>query len=135
MKKIASILLVDDDETTNYISKLIINRAGLTDELLIAQNGKEALALLQERCTASETEAVPALILLDINMPVMDGFKFLEVLQTIEGFDYSSVIIAVLTTSLDPRDIEKVKLLGVDEFISKPLTKESLELLIQKHFN
>ncbi|WP_162426726.1 response regulator [Pontibacter pudoricolor] len=136
MKKIPSILLVDDDETTNYISKLIINRAGLTDELLIAQNGKEALDLLIERCPASEgANPVPNLILLDINMPVMDGFKFLEMLQTVEGFDYSSVIIAVLTTSLDPRDIEKVKQFGVNEFISKPLTKENLELLIQKHFN
>ncbi len=129
-------MLVDDDETTNYISKLIINRAGLTDELLIAQNGKEALDLLIERCPASEgANPVPNLILLDINMPVMDGFKFLEMLQTVEGFDYSSVIIAVLTTSLDPRDIEKVKQFGVNEFISKPLTKENLELLIQKHFN
>ena len=137
MKKIPSILLVDDDETTNYISKLIINRAELTDDLLIALNGKEAIELLKAKCAASKAEGknlVPSLILLDINMPVMDGFKFLDTLQTIDGFNAESVIIAVLTTSLDPRDIEKVRNFGVNEFISKPLTKESLELLIEKHF-
>lgn len=138
MKKIPSILLVDDDETTNYISKLIINRAELTDELLIALNGKEAIDLLKAKCAATKAEGVnrvPCLILLDINMPVMDGFKFLDTLQTIEGFSTKSVVIAVLTTSLDPRDIVRVKQFGVNEFISKPLTKESLELLVERHFN
>ncbi|NDK55659.1 response regulator [Pontibacter fetidus] len=138
MKKIASILLVDDDETTNYISKLIITRAGLTDELLIAMNGREAIELLNERCqeaTSTGVNKVPQLVLLDINMPVMDGFMFLDALQSVEGFDKDAVVVAVLTTSLDARDIAKVKNLGVTEFISKPLTKESLEKLIDRHFD
>ena len=138
MKKIPSILLIDDDETTNYISKLIINRAELTEELLIALNGRDAIELLKARCQESNStgvNTVPQLILLDINMPVMDGFMFLDVLQSVEGFDKESVVVAVLTTSLDARDIEKVKKFGVDEFISKPLTKESLKNLLDKHFN
>lgn len=133
MKKINAILLVDDDEATNYISSFVIKRAGIADELFVAQNGKEALELLQERC-ASETATLPQLVLLDINMPVMDGFKFLELWQAVDCPERASVKVAVLSTSLDPRDLERVKGFGVKEFLNKPLTKEKLHRLYTTYF-
>jgi CheY-like chemotaxis protein len=137
MKKVPSILLVDDDETTNYINKLIISRADFTDELLIASNGRDAIKLVEDRYKEYKENGcsrVPNLILLDINMPIMDGFGFLDNMQTVACFQDESIVVAVLTTSLNPRDIERVKQAGVNEFLSKPLTKESLESLVNKYF-
>lgn len=138
MKKIPSILLVDDDATTNYINKLIISRAELTEELLVASNGRDALKLVEERYKAYKENGcskVPKLIILDINMPIMDGFGFLDNMQSVECFKEESIVVAVLTTSLNPRDIDRVKQAGVNEFLSKPLTKESLENLVNKYFS
>ncbi|MBC5772715.1 response regulator [Pontibacter sp. KCTC 32443] len=137
MKKIPSILLVDDDETTNYINKLIINRAAITDDLLIATNGKDAIELVRERFNSTggkDYAGVPKLILLDINMPIMDGFGFLDTIKSEVCFKDPSMVVAVLTTSLNPQDIERVREAGVKEFVNKPLTKQSLENLIEKYF-
>ncbi|NEM99092.1 response regulator [Pontibacter burrus] len=137
MKKVPSVLLIDDDETTNYINRLTITRAGIASELLVCMNGKEAIDLLQARCELSKTSGehcVPNLILLDINMPIMDGFGFLDTLNNMEAMQHHNVVIAVLTTSANPRDIEKVKAAGVTELLSKPLTRDALLKLVAKYF-
>lgn len=137
MKKISSVMLIDDDETTNYINKLTITRAGIAEELLISLNGKAALDVIQERCEQSETygeSCVPELILLDINMPILDGFGFLDALGKLKAMQEHKVVIAVLTTSLNPRDIERVKDAGVTELLNKPLTREALLQLVSKYF-
>lgn len=134
MDKIPCILLVDDDKTTNYINELIIRRADLTDELLIAHNGRDAIEMIRKRCEESGS-GVPELIILDINMPVMDGFEFLERVKAIDCLNAHSAVVAVLTTSLDSRDIARVKASGVSEFLSKPLTKQDLNRLFEKHFH
>ncbi|TXK24838.1 response regulator [Pontibacter qinzhouensis] len=137
MNKINSVLLVDDDEATNFISTLIIKRAGIANELLTARNGKDAIELLKniESGDASAAGKAPNLILLDINMPVMDGFGFLQAYQKLDFPGKESVVIAVLTTSLNPRDEDLVKKAGVLDFLNKPLTGKVLEELLAKHFN
>ncbi|MBB6611611.1 response regulator [Pontibacter sp. Tf4] len=137
MKKISSVMLIDDDETTNYINKLTVTRAEITDELLISLDGKAALDVIQQRCEQSiacGVNCVPELILLDINMPVLDGFGFLEALARLEAMQKHKVVIAVLTTSLNPRDVARVKDAGVTELLNKPLTRESLLQLVNKYF-
>lgn len=137
MKKISSVLLIDDDETTNYINKLTITRAGIARELLVSLNGKEAIDLIQARCELSKESGencVPDLILLDINMPIMDGFGFLDALNKMEAMRDHEVVIAVLTTSSNPRDIENIKSAGVTELLNKPLTRDALLKLVSKYF-
>lgn len=75
MTKIACTLLVDDDDTANYLNKSLFKRLDATERLLVARNGLEALTLINRNCPGQDC---PALILLDINMPVMNGFEFLE---------------------------------------------------------
>ena len=138
MKRISSVLLIDDDETTNYINKLTITRAGIAGELLVSLNGKEAIELIQSRCELSEASGencVPDLILLDINMPIMDGFGFLDALSKMEAMQNHEVVIAVLTTSANPRDLERVKAAGITELLNKPLTRDALLQLINKYFH
>ncbi|WP_224996154.1 response regulator [Cesiribacter sp. SM1] len=130
MKKIKCILLIDDDETTNIINEMLIMDMGVTSELLQARNGKEGIELLQKK---ADQNNLPELILLDINMPVMDGFAFLEAYQKMDLPDKDSVIIIMLTTSLNPSDVERARSAGVADYISKPLTEKSLQSILEKH--
>lgn len=137
MKKIDSVLLIDDDEATNFINELLIRKTGITSSLSIARNGKDALELLykcKEEATG-EDAVLPKLILLDINMPVLDGFGFLESFEALDIPGKESVVIVVLTTSLNPKDVERVQVAGVNDFVNKPLTRETLQHLVAKHFN
>lgn len=77
MQKLSSVLLVDDNETTNFLNEALLRDLRVTDHLLVARNGVEALALLENEC-AAPTVSCPALILLDVNMPVLNGMQFLE---------------------------------------------------------
>ena len=77
MPKLSCALLVDDDQTTNYLNQLLLKRLDVAERLLVALNGQEALDLLQAHCHAIADDC-PALVLLDVKMPVMDGFAFLQ---------------------------------------------------------
>lgn len=138
MNKIKSVLLIDDDEATNFINELVINRSNITNHLLQAKNGKEAIDILADRCAELQSGKpvnLPELILLDLNMPVMDGFGFLQAFEALNCPGKEFVRIAVLTTSLHPNDAAKVQQAGISDFLNKPLTKKSLETLLNKHFN
>ncbi|RDC63126.1 response regulator [Adhaeribacter pallidiroseus] len=131
MLKISCTLLVDDDETTNYLNERLFNRMNITEKLLVANNGLEALEVIDRNCPEKNC---PALILLDINMPLMDGFEFLKAYEQLNFTQKQSVVIIMLTTSLNPLDIEKVKGANVAGFLNKPLTKAALEQIVEQHF-
>ena len=76
MDKYKKILLVDDDETSNFLNELLIKGMDIVEEVSIASNGQEALNYLE-----NESGSFPQLIFLDLNMPVMDGFEFLEAFE------------------------------------------------------
>lgn len=106
-EKFNKVLLVDDDKINNYINLRLIRRIGLSEEIIVTNNGQEAITYLKT-CDKNE---LPTLILLDINMPVMDGFEFLE---EYEKFKFNTVerpMIVVLTTSTNTNDIKRWKVL------------------------
>ncbi len=127
-------MLVDDDQTTNYLNQLLLNKLGVADRLLVALDGNEALATLAQHCTPV-TPTCPALILLDVNMPGMNGIQFLEAYQQLPLAQQHAIVIVMLTTSLHPRDVDRVRELAiVDGFVSKPLTEQKVQELLQEHF-
>jgi CheY-like chemotaxis protein len=129
MEKLSSVLLVDDDSTNNFLNELLLKNLGVTDQLLVAENGTEALALL-----AREADAPPALILLDVNMPGMNGIEFLEAYQQLPAARRAATVVLVLTTSLAARDLGRLDELAIAGLVSKPLTKEKLAAILQLHF-
>lgn len=133
MDKLASILLVDDDSTTNFLNELLLKSLGVSEELLVAQNGQEALATLS-RCGTSPGSACPSLILLDVNMPVMNGIEFLEQYAQLPRAQQQSIVVVMLTTSLHSRDLERVQELPIAGLVNKPLTKEKVDTILQMHF-
>ena len=132
MRKLDCIILVDDDGVTNYVHESVIQDANVTNDILIAENGREALELVKK--IASQPNDCPNLIFLDINMPVMNGFEFLEAYQRLEESLPQPIIIVMLTSSLNPKDLERAKRAGVAEFIDKPLTTEKLQAIVDKYF-
>ena len=121
MHKLPSVLLVDDDETKNFLNAHLLKSLGVTDQVLVAHNGQEALSLLARHCTPPAATC-PMLVLLDINMPVMAGIDFLE------------ARVAILTTSMHPRDLERLEQLPHIALLHKPLTREKINILLQEHF-
>jgi CheY-like chemotaxis protein len=122
MKQIKSILLIDDDSITNYINVRLLKKLDIAHEIFIATNGVEGIRYLEDHNL--EIDLFPILILIDINMPVMDGFEFLKKFQLMNFKNKDKIIIATLTTSTNPKDIEKIKVLGIKHYFNKPLTQK-----------
>ncbi|UOG74705.1 response regulator [Hymenobacter tibetensis] len=134
MQKLSCALLVDDDKTTNYLNQMLLKRLDVAEKLLVALNGQEALNLLKIHCHEA-TEACPMLIFLDVKMPVMNGFEFLEIYAELPLAQKQAIVIVVLTTSLHPQDVGRLEKLHIAGFINKPLTKEKIDDILRQHFN
>ncbi|MBC7450493.1 MAG: response regulator [Cytophagales bacterium] len=131
MKKYKSILLVDDDTTSNFISELIIQKLSIAESVTSLKNGREALTYVSTHCVLQCNDDCPQIVFLDLHMPVMDGFDFLKQL-TIQIPDYFNLFkIYILTSSNNPADIEKVMEYNVEGYINKPLNAEKIMMLIQ----
>ena len=137
-KKLNCLLLVDDNESDNFLHRMIIQKADITDHIEIAENGEEAIDFLTSKCRFGKTENSyfqPELILLDINMPVMDGWQFLEEYNQLEEDQKGKSVIIILTTSFKPDDRARAqRMFGNEGFIHKPLTLEIINEIMQKHF-
>ena len=132
MSKLASVLLVDDDEIANFVHQSILREEGIAERVMTALNGKEALDLIREG--KFRANGKPALILLDINMPVMNGHEFLEAFGDLDLSKKQQYKVVVLSSSDNPRDIERAKEKGAEDYLNKPLKKEKINDLISKHF-
>ncbi|MBA9079159.1 response regulator [Rufibacter quisquiliarum] len=130
MRKLEAVLVVDDDPACLFIAKSIFKRQHVANQVFTAHNGLEAIKLMRSACTPASGIVCPDLILVDIHMPVMDGFTFLEALQVLKL--PSTPVIALLTTSQNVKDVKRAKNFQVDAFLNKPLTFESLENLLQQ---
>ena len=132
MNKLTTTLLVDDDETTNFVNQMLLEDMGVTEDVLVANNGQEALELVRQRC---QEGLCPELILLDINMPVMNGFEFLEEYEQLSFPNKQSVVVVMLTTSLNPQDMNRLRDLPNEGFLNKPLNEKMVKELLREHFD
>ena len=124
------ILLVDDDPVSNFLSEKLFCKLGCFDKVAITLNGKQALDIIDQEC--AQGKCCPDLILLDINMPVMTGFDFLEhfTKRKLKGSDKSKIII--LTTSSQQKDFNAVNEFGIFNIIQKPLTETKLRMVLEQ---
>ena len=124
-----TILLVDDNKATNFIHKKFILRADCAKEVLTFQVGQRAIDYL------SECSEYPELIFVDINMPTMDAWEFLDHYTGLLLQSDSDSKVILLTTSLSPGDREKIKNYPIiSEVILKPLASELIQDIIKKYF-
>ena len=102
-------------------------------EVLTALNGQAALDLLRTHCQPRTTQC-PTLIFLDINMPVLDGFGFLEAFQHLPVAQQQGSVVVMLTTSVNPRDLARLQGLPIAGLLSKPLTEEKVAQVLADYF-
>jgi CheY-like chemotaxis protein len=127
MRKLNCILLIDDDEDDNFFHHIAIKEADVPEKVVIAESGFKALELLKANLVS------PDLIFLDINMPKMNGWEFLEEYKILTGGKMEAKII-MLSTSVNPQDKERSRdCMQVLDFKTKPLSPQML-LEIRSYF-
>lgn len=116
------ILLIDDDEISNFLNQSMLKKSGLFDEIQVLNNALTALEVLKD--LARSKGVIPEIILLDLMMPIMDGFEFLRELDKLELEELKPIKVIMLTSSLDPKDrllaLNNSRVIG---FLSKPINQ------------
>jgi CheY-like chemotaxis protein len=136
-RKLECVLLVDDDDATNFINRMVVEHAGVAHRTEIVLNGKEALNYLTNKGKYENAEQFPKpeLILIDINMPVMDGWDFLEEYHKLKLHTTGQIVIVMLSTSMNPDDKARAeKIPEISGFKEKPLTLELLNEIKEEFF-
>lgn len=153
-KKLNCILLIDDDEPTNFLNKMTVEQTGCADHVRVVQSGQEALDYLMGcgkhsapagssgtgdtaagKAGAGNDCPRPDLIFLDINMPAMDGWEFLEKYKLLPQAQKAHIIMIMLTTSLNPDDERRTRdIPEIAGFENKPLQRPRLEKILSRYF-
>lgn len=130
MKTIDTLALIDDDETYQFIAKHTIMKLDMVDRLKIFSNGKEAIDYLHSKL--HDPSQLPDVILLDLNMPVMDGWDFLERYLMLQPRIGKKINIYIVTSSVDPVDVERAERINaVTDYFVKPLTRDKLVSILE----
>lgn len=130
MKKINLICIVDDDPTHVFITKNYIELTGQVEKILICIDGKDAYETLKQLISNEET--LPKIIFLDLNMPIWDGWQFLDEFTKIPTEEV--ITIYILTSSNSEADIEKAKKFSLSSnYLIKPISQSQLKNIIDDH--
>lgn len=123
MNKINNLYVIDDDEIYQYLTNEIINSTQLVNNIKFFSNGSDAIEFL--KLIKDIPEQLPEVILLDLFMPVLDGWGFLEKFTDVKLKINKKIIIYIISSSIDPEDVQKAKTISeVTDYIIKPLTRE-----------
>ena len=131
-KNYYSVMLIDDNEIDNLINQKMIEAANIADHIYIHTGARSAIEFLRniEGLEADVHKILPEVIFLDIDMPLMDGFQFLDEFEKLSDTSKDHCKIVMLTSSINPQDVNKSqKYSYVKKYINKPLSQENLENL------
>ena len=126
--------IIDDDEVYINLIKKIIDVKNLSENLLVFKNGQEALDYFKSIIENESDEDFPEIILLDLNMPVMDGWKFLNEFTQIKTHSKIKTTLYIVSSSINPYDVAKAKSYSlVTDYLIKPVNLDQFEALFVKH--
>jgi CheY-like chemotaxis protein len=123
------VLLVDDDSIYQYIASKTLDATGLTQKIITCSNGEEAYRFLEKNM--NNPQELPDIILLDVNMPVMNGWEFLHAFKNLHSPSLKDIPIFLVTSSVNDADINYAQQFSnVQDYIVKPLVKEKLSTIL-----
>ena len=125
------IVLIEDNETTSFLNNRLLSRLGVARQVSSFSKAEEALRFLWGE---TSPEAVPDLVFVDLKMPGMNGFDFLEHYSQLPAEAQERTVVAVLTTSMHGADTARVAQYPNVEYLTKPLTEEKMQRLLAKRF-
>ncbi|THU38158.1 response regulator [Niastella caeni] len=126
MHPVNKILLVDDDEATNFLSRILLQKIHAAKEIMVAEDGRMALDLIQQT-------GCPDIIFLDIRMPQMDGFEFLDSLESTNKWKNAKII--MLSSVVQAEDKERARAYSsVMDCLEKPITQEMVEKVTKEYW-
>jgi CheY-like chemotaxis protein len=125
------IVLIEDNETTSFLNNRLLSRLGVARQVSSFSKAEEALSFLWGEASP---EAVPDLVFVDLKMPGMNGFDFLEHYSQLPAAAQERTVVAVLTTSMHGADTARVAQYPNVEYLTKPLTEEKMQRLLAKRF-
>lgn len=123
------VALVDDDRIYQFTTERMLQRLGVEIGFLWFKDGEEALQYIEDH--ASEAELLPDVLIVDINMPFMDGWQFLDAFQAVKPSLAKNIDIYMVSSSNDDRDVKRALTTeGVRDYVEKPITREKLSLIL-----
>jgi CheY-like chemotaxis protein len=135
LDQLNTILLVDDDEASNFLHSIFINKLDMDVSINSALNGQEALDYILGK--GQERLELPCMIMLDLRMPVMDGWQFMKAYEELVPKKLKDQITIVLVTISDNQEDKDKAITNeyIADFSQKPLSDDTFKVLIQKHFS
>lgn len=131
MAKNLTVAIIDDDEVYTFVTSKLIEMNNLADKVITFKDGEEGLEFLKNN--KSIADDLPDFILVDINMPIMDGFQFIEAFAPLKDKLSKNITIYMVSSSVDERDIEKVKTLTqVSGYLIKPMDDKTLKSILNQ---
>ncbi|MDT7828684.1 response regulator [Pricia sp. S334] len=129
--KIDKACIIDDDPIFIYGTKRLMAEVGFCKTVLVFENGQDGIDGLNK--ITVQGERLPAVIFLDLNMPIMNGWEFLEDFTRIPNHNREKVIVYIVSSSIDPRELGRIKNYKVvNNYILKPITKEDLVNILER---
>ena len=123
-----NLLIIDDDSICTFINTRVAQTSGAFEQITSVQNGKDALDFFNDVCAGTAT--APDVILLDLNMPLINGFDFIKGFRKLPIPNKEEIEIIILTSSEQPHDLQCARDLGVNHYLLKPLTVNDLQSTI-----
>ncbi|PZR25580.1 MAG: hypothetical protein DI538_27220 [Azospira oryzae] len=119
-----NVLVVDDDSVVHLLSERVMSSFNWINKIYKASNGREGLQILDEYCRG--LISLPNLILVDLHMPIMDGFQFIQEFQKMKCLEEKEILTVVISSSIDPMDADRIRALGVKYHFSKPISYDAI---------
>jgi CheY-like chemotaxis protein len=134
MKKINNFCIIDDDEIHKFTTSFLLKKTDLVNNIILFSNGLEAINFFKDEI--GNIANIPEIVFLDVNMPVMDGWEFLEEYVLIESVMPKTVVIYMISSSVDERDFLRAKSISaLTGFLVKPISSHSIAEVIQGVLN